>query len=39
MKVVNHQNGKETELKFTDYKFGIELTDEDFSQNALKRAK
>lgn len=39
MKMVNHQNGKETVLKFTGIKFGTNLTDEDFSQNALKRAK
>lgn len=39
MKMVNHQNGKKTTLKFTDIKFGTSLTDEDFSQNALKRAK
>jgi outer membrane lipoprotein-sorting protein len=39
MKMVNHQNSKKTYLKFTNYKFGIDLTDEDFTQNALKRAK
>ncbi len=39
MKMVNHQNGKETKLSFTEVKFGVNLTDEDFSQNALKRAK
>ena len=39
MKMVNHQNGKQTLLKFSEVKFGINLTDEDFSQNALKRAK
>ncbi len=39
MKMVNHQNGKETSLAFSDYQFGIDLVDSDFSQNALKRAK
>jgi outer membrane lipoprotein-sorting protein len=39
MKMVNHQNGKETLLKFSEMKFGINLTDEDFSQNSLKRAR
>ncbi|NNF01314.1 MAG: outer membrane lipoprotein-sorting protein, partial [Bacteroidia bacterium] len=38
MKMVNHQNGKETLLEFGEYKFGIDLTEEDFSQNSLKRA-
>ncbi len=39
MKMVNHQNGKETLLEFSEIKFGINLTKDDFSQNALKRAK
>jgi len=39
MKMVNHQNGKETLLEFSNIKFGIDLTEENFSQNALKRAK
>ncbi len=39
MQMVNHQNGKETSLMFSETKFGINLTDADFSQNALKRAK
>lgn len=39
MKMVNHQNHKETLLKFSEIKFGIGLTDEDFSQNSLKRSK
>lgn len=37
--MVNHQNGKETLLEFSQIKFGLDLTDDDFSQNALKRAK
>ncbi len=39
LKMVNHQNGKETLLEFSEIKFGINLTEDDFSQNALKRAK
>ncbi len=39
MEMINHRNGKETRLDFTNLKFDIELTEEDFSQNALKRAK
>jgi len=38
MKMVNHQNGKETLLEFSEFKFDIKLTENDFSQNALKRA-
>ena len=37
--MVNHQSNKETVLKFSEYNFDIELTDEDFTQNALKRSK
>ncbi len=39
MEMVNHQNGKETLLQFSKMEFGIALTDDDFSQNALKRAR
>ncbi len=38
MTMINHQSNKETVLEFSGYDFGAELTDEDFSQNALKRA-
>ena len=38
MHMVNHQSSKETELLFEDYAFKIGLSDEDFSQNSLKRA-
>lgn len=37
-KMVNHQTGKETVLAFTNYQFGVGLTDNDFTQNSLKRA-
>ncbi len=36
--VVNHQSNKETRLIFKDYNFDIELKEDDFSQNSLKRA-
>ncbi len=40
MKMINHQNGKETLLQFDDYKFNDPfITEESFSQNSLKRAK
>jgi outer membrane lipoprotein-sorting protein len=37
MVMTNHQNGKETALLFSNYNFGVELVDEDFTENALKR--
>ena len=37
MVMTNHQSGKETTLLFSDYNFGVELADEDFTENALKR--
>ncbi len=37
MTMTNHQNNKETTLFFSDYNFGLELSDEDFTENALKR--
>ncbi|WP_298896907.1 outer membrane lipoprotein-sorting protein [uncultured Psychroserpens sp.] len=36
--MVNHQSNKETRLEFKDYNFDVNLTDDDFSQVALKRA-
>ncbi|WP_299433561.1 outer membrane lipoprotein-sorting protein [uncultured Aquimarina sp.] len=38
MNMVNHQSNKETQLKFTDYNFESELSEDDFTQVALKRA-
>lgn len=35
--MVNHQSNKETLLKFSNYNFEVGLTDDDFSQVALKR--
>ena len=39
MLMVNHQNGKSTDLLWEDYEFNIGLQDSDFSQTALKRAR
>ncbi|MEM7382438.1 MAG: outer membrane lipoprotein-sorting protein [Bacteroidota bacterium] len=36
--MVNHQSNKETLLKFSEYDFGTELSDDDFTEVALKRA-
>ncbi|RNC86702.1 MAG: outer membrane lipoprotein-sorting protein [Winogradskyella sp.] len=36
--MVNHQSNKETRLDFNDYNFDVNLTEDDFSQVALKRA-
>ncbi len=37
--MVNHQNGKRTDLSWSDYEFKTGLSEKDFSQNSLKRAK
>lgn len=37
-KMVNHQSNKETVLKFSNYNFEANLTDDDFTQAALQRA-
>ena len=39
MRMINHQSGKSTTLFWTDYTFGIGLTDRDFNKNSLKRAR
>jgi len=39
MHMLNHQTGKSTELQFSDYRFNVGLTDDDFSKNSLKRVK
>ena len=36
--MVNHQSNKETLLKFSDYNFEANLSDQDFTQVALQRA-
>ena len=39
MHMVNHQNGKSTELRWSGYRFGTGLGERDFDRNALKRAR
>lgn len=39
MDMTNHQTGKSTTLFFSDYEFGVGLTDRDFDTNSLKRAR
>jgi hypothetical protein len=39
MDMANHQTGKSTTLYWLEYRFKTGLTDRDFDQNALKRAK
>ncbi len=39
MLMVNHQNGKSTQLHLNNYKFKTGLRDRDFNKNSLKRAK
>ncbi len=39
MEMVNHQTGKSTTLNFADYAFQTGLTDRDFDQSALRRAR
>lgn len=38
LNMVNHQSNKETLLEFSDYNFDANLTEDDFTQVALKRA-
>jgi len=39
MLMVNHQTGKQTRLRISDYRFNTGLKAEDFTQNALMRVK
>ncbi|MBI1320777.1 MAG: outer membrane lipoprotein-sorting protein [Candidatus Hydrogenedens sp.] len=39
MEMVNHVTGKSTVLQWKDYQFGAGLSERDFDQNALKRAR
>lgn len=39
MAMINHQNGKSTDLKWLAYKFENSVTDRDFSKNAIKRVR
>ena len=39
MSMVNHQNGKSTELQWSNYAFKVGLKESDFKKNALKRTR
>jgi outer membrane lipoprotein-sorting protein len=39
LSMINHQNGKSTDLLFADYKFANGFSESDFNQNSLKRAR
>jgi outer membrane lipoprotein-sorting protein len=39
LSMVNHQNGKRTDLLFSNYKFANGFSESDFNQNSLKRAR
>jgi outer membrane lipoprotein-sorting protein len=39
MVMVNHQNGKSTQLQFSEYRFSVGLKGSDFTKNALKRTR
>lgn len=39
MEMTNHQTGRSTVLKQNNIKFNVGLTDDDFTQNSLKRAR
>ena len=39
MLMVNHQNGKQTELSWENYQFGTNLSADDFNKSALKRTR
>ncbi len=39
IKMVNHQSGKSTDLKWHNYRFQTGLSDKDFNKNTLKRAR
>lgn len=39
MLMVNHQNGKQTELSWENYQFGTNLSANDFNKSALKRTR
>ncbi len=39
MSMVNHQNGKSTDLFWSNYTFRVGLKDKDFNKNSLKRSR
>jgi outer membrane lipoprotein-sorting protein len=38
-KMTNHQNGKSTELQWSNYSFNVGLKESDFNRNSLKRVR
>jgi outer membrane lipoprotein-sorting protein len=39
MRMVNHQTGKSTTLRWRDYRFGVGLREGDFDRNRLSRVR
>jgi hypothetical protein len=39
MVMLNHQNGKSTDLLWNEYRFSTGLTEKDFTRNSLQRAR
>jgi len=39
MEMINHQNGKSTQLIWSNFRFGVGLKARDFNRNSLKRAR
>ena len=39
MEMLNHQNGKSTDLLWNEYRFSTGLTEKDFNRNSLQRAR
>ena len=39
LKMENHLNGKSTDFLFSDYKFGLDLSDNDFEKGVLRRVR
>ncbi|MGE0734109.1 MAG: outer membrane lipoprotein-sorting protein [Alphaproteobacteria bacterium] len=39
LEMINHQNGKATDLVWESYEFGVGLKDDDFTRTSLERAK
>ena len=39
LNMTNHQNGKSTQVKFSNYTFMTGLVDNDFTKNSLSRIK
>lgn len=39
MAMVNHLTGKSTDLVWTDYEFGTDIDDRDFTRTGLRRVR